>query len=56
MIELYVDKVRQVLPDKNPLLLDKEKFQNTCDDDDDDDDDDNDDNDDGDGDNGCEVK
>ena len=52
MIERYVDKVRQVLPDKNSLLLDKEKFQNTCDDDDDDDDDDNDD---GDGDNGCEV-
>ncbi len=57
--ERYVDKVRQVLPDKNPLWLDREKFQNIYDDDDKDEnsDDDNDDNDVAtDGDNGCEVE
>jgi hypothetical protein len=55
--ERYVDKVRQVLPDKNPLWLNRKKFQNTSDDDDDDDDSEDDDNDDGgDSDNGCEVE
>ncbi len=57
--ERYVDKVRQVLHDKNPLWLDREKFQNIYDDDDKDEnsDDDNDDNDAAtDGDNGCEVE
>ena len=48
-----MDKVRQVLPDKNSLWLNKEKFQNTSDDDNDNEDED--DVDDGDGDNGCEV-
>ena len=33
----YVDKLRQVLPDKNSLWLDRKKFQNTSDDDDEDD-------------------
>jgi len=45
--ERYVDKVRQVLPDKNPLWLNRKKFQNTSDDDDDDG---------GDSDNGIEVE
>ena len=45
-----MDKVRQVLPDKNPLLLDREKFQNISDDDDEVDDDNDDENDDNDGD------
>jgi hypothetical protein len=45
-----VDQVRQVLPDKNPLWLNRKKFQNISDDDDDDDDDGSD------SDNGCEVE
>ena len=51
-----MDNVRQVLPDKNPLWLNKEKFQNTSDDDNNDNDDDNEDDDDvddGDGDGEC---
>ena len=59
--------IRQVLPNKNPLWLDRGKIQNIFNDDDDDDDnndnneneddddDDSEDDDDGDGDNGCEV-
>ena len=54
-----MDKVRQVIPDKNPLWLDREKFQDIFDDDDDDNDDRDDEDDDNDADdyndNGCEV-
>lgn len=54
-----MDKVRQILPNKNLLWLDREKFQNSSDDDDNDNDDSDDEDDDNDvddnGDNGCEV-
>ena len=40
--ECYVDKVKQVLRDKNSLWLDRAKFQNISDDDDEDDDNDGD--------------
>ena len=58
-----IRQVRQVQPNKNPLWLDRQKFQNTYDDDDNDDDDNDDDDDsenedddkDDDGDGGCEV-
>ena len=45
-----MDKVRQVLPDKNSLWLDRETFQNTSDDNDEDDDDNDDEDNDNDGD------
>ena len=45
------NSIRQVLPDKNPFLLNNEKFQNTYDDDEDNENEDGD----GDGVNGCKV-
>ena len=56
--ERYVDKVRQALPDKNPLWLDKEKSKDDFDESDEDDteDDEDDHDDDSDGDNEDEVR